>query len=156
MSFDTIQGLGRSLREGRTTARKIAQDAIAAYTARIASLVQLLSHLADASLLPGVPSVLRPLVALLHLVQAKEAAGQERAAGAHLFASGGCGAQQQEHLAHLIDAQERGLRVFADFAAVHCTELAQMTSAKGEASVDGRPAWHQGNSRRASSWLSHR
>ncbi len=96
-----------------------AQDAIAAYTARIASLVQLLSHLADASLLPGVPSVLRPLVALLHLVQAKEAAGQERAAGAHLFASGGCGAQQQaqqEHLAHLIDAQERGLRVFADFA----------------------------------------
>lgn len=48
------------------------------------------------------------------------------------------------------------LRVFADFAAVHCTELAQMTSAKGEASVDGRPAWHHGNSRRASSWLSHR
>jgi len=48
------------------------------------------------------------------------------------------------------------LRVFADFAAAHCTELAQLTSAKGQASVDGRPAWHHGNSRRASSWLSHR
>ncbi|MCK6376758.1 MAG: hypothetical protein L6Q69_22040, partial [Zoogloea sp.] len=48
------------------------------------------------------------------------------------------------------------LRVFADFAAAICTELSQMTDAKGQASVDGRPAWHQGNSRRASSWLSHR
>lgn len=93
-----------------------AQDAIARYTALIASLVQLLSHVADASLLPGVS---RPLVALLHLVQAKEAAGQERAAGARLFASGqgdACDAAAQERLAHLIDAQERGLRVFADFA----------------------------------------
>ncbi len=48
------------------------------------------------------------------------------------------------------------LRVFADFAAAHCTELAKATDAKGQASADGRPAWHQGNSRRASSWLIHR
>lgn len=48
------------------------------------------------------------------------------------------------------------LRVFADFAAELCTELAQLTSAKGQSSVDGRPAWHHGNSRRASSWLAHR
>lgn len=48
------------------------------------------------------------------------------------------------------------LRVFAEFAAAVCTELAQVTDAKGQASVDGRPAWHHGNSRRASSWLSHR
>jgi LysR family transcriptional regulator, regulator for bpeEF and oprC len=48
------------------------------------------------------------------------------------------------------------LRVFADFAATLCTELAQVTDALGHASVDGRPAWHHGNSRRASSWLSHR
>lgn len=48
------------------------------------------------------------------------------------------------------------LRVFADFAAAHCTDLAKLTTAKGQASVDGRPAWHHGNSRRASSWLAHR
>ena len=48
------------------------------------------------------------------------------------------------------------LRVFADFAAALCTELAQLTSAKGQSSVDGRPAWHHGNGRRASSWLAHR
>lgn len=48
------------------------------------------------------------------------------------------------------------LRVFADFAALHCTELAGVANANGHASVDGRPAWHHGNSRRASSWLSHR
>jgi len=47
------------------------------------------------------------------------------------------------------------LRVFADFAGALCTELSQMTDAKGQASVDGRPAWHQGNGRRAASWLSH-
>lgn len=93
-----------------------AQDAIAAFTQCIAGMVRLLSHLADASLLPGVPSVSRPLVALLHLVQAKEAAGQERAAGARLFASGRCDAAGQERMAHLIDAQERNLRVFAGLA----------------------------------------
>jgi DNA-binding transcriptional LysR family regulator len=48
------------------------------------------------------------------------------------------------------------LRVFADFAAAHCAELAKTATAKGQANVDGRPAWHHGNSRRASSWLTHR
>jgi hypothetical protein len=103
----------RAAIEARQTS---AQDAIAAFTQRIAGMVRLLSHVADASLLPGVPSVSRPLVALLHVVQAKEAAGQERAAGAHLFASGRCDAAGQERIAHLIDAQDHGLRVFAGFA----------------------------------------
>ena len=48
------------------------------------------------------------------------------------------------------------LRVFAEFAAAQCSELSQAGPAKGQSSVDGRPAWHQGNSRRASSWLAHR
>lgn len=48
------------------------------------------------------------------------------------------------------------LRVFADFVAAHCAELAQSTSAKGQASVDARPGWHHGSGRRASSWLNHR
>jgi DNA-binding transcriptional LysR family regulator len=48
------------------------------------------------------------------------------------------------------------LRVFADFVVGHCAKLATLTNAKGQSSVDGRPAWHHGNSRRASSWLAHR
>ncbi len=48
------------------------------------------------------------------------------------------------------------LRVFADFITAHCAELAQLASAKGQSSVDGRPGWHFGSSRRASSWLTHR
>lgn len=48
------------------------------------------------------------------------------------------------------------LRVFADFITARCAELAQQTRAKGEASVDGRPPWHPGRNRRASSWLTHR
>ncbi|ACB33585.1 transcriptional regulator, LysR family [Leptothrix cholodnii SP-6] len=48
------------------------------------------------------------------------------------------------------------LRVFADFVVTCCTELAQLTSARGQSSVDGRPAWHHGSGRRASSWLTHR
>ena len=106
-----LEGLAaqRAAIEARQTS---AQGAIAAYSQLIAGMVRLISHVADASLLPCVS---RPLVALLHLVQAKEAAGQERAAGARMFASGQCDAAEQERIAHLIDAQERGLRVFADF-----------------------------------------
>jgi LysR family transcriptional regulator, regulator for bpeEF and oprC len=48
------------------------------------------------------------------------------------------------------------LRVFADFVFACFSELAQLTSAKGQASVDRRPAWHRGSGRRASSWLTHR
>ncbi|MEY4748949.1 MAG: hypothetical protein RIQ60_1163 [Pseudomonadota bacterium] len=48
------------------------------------------------------------------------------------------------------------LRVFADFATNRCAELASLAIAKGQASVENRPAWHLGNSRRASNWLSHR
>jgi hypothetical protein len=90
-----------------------AQEAVAAFSRLIAGMVELISHEADAALLP---SASRLLVSLLHLVQAKEAAGQERAVGAQLFASGMSDAQQQERIVHLIEAQERSLKVFADFS----------------------------------------
>ena len=90
-----------------------AQEAVAAFSRLIAGMVELISREADAALLP---SASRLLVSLLHLVQAKEAAGQERAVGAQLFASGVHDAAQQERLAHLIDAQERGLKVFSEFS----------------------------------------
>src|SRR5690606_14957273 len=62
------------------------------------------------------PGTSRLMVALVHLVQGKEAAGQERAVGAQLFASGVADEAEQQRIIHLIDAQERSLRVFEEFA----------------------------------------
>lgn len=89
-----------------------AHDAVAAYSRLIAGLVELIFLVADATLLPGVTG---PLVAFVHLVQSTEAAGQERAVGAQLFAAGANHEGQQQRIAHLIAAQERSLQVFADF-----------------------------------------
>lgn len=88
-------------------------DCVAAYSHLIAGLVELVFHVADAA---GLPSVSRLLVALLHLVQAQEQAAQERAVGALLFASGSIVEAHQQRVIHLIDAQERSLRVFGEFA----------------------------------------
>ncbi|WP_348752593.1 nitrate- and nitrite sensing domain-containing protein, partial [uncultured Aquincola sp.] len=90
-----------------------AAASVAAYSRLIAGPVELVFHIADAARLPAAS---RLLVALLHLVQANEAAGQERALGAVLFASGRCAELQQQRVLHLIDAQERSLQVFTDFA----------------------------------------
>jgi hypothetical protein len=90
-----------------------AHAAVAAFSRLIAGLVELLFLVADATLHPGVS---RLLVAFVHLVQGKEAAGQERAVGSLLFASGLCDEAQQQRVIHLIDAQDRSLRVFEDFA----------------------------------------
>ncbi|APW39422.1 antitermination regulator [Rhodoferax koreense] len=90
-----------------------APDAVAAYSHLIAGLIELVFHVADAS---AVPSVSRLLVAMLHLVQAQEEAGQERAVGALLYASGVGAEAHQQRVVHLIEAQERSLQVFAEFA----------------------------------------
>ncbi len=90
-----------------------AHDSVAAYSHLIAGLIELVFHVADAA---GLPSVSRMLVALLHLVQAEEEAGQERALGALLYASGSSNEAHQQRVIHLIDAQERSLRVFSEFA----------------------------------------
>ncbi|MBQ1762685.1 MAG: nitrate- and nitrite sensing domain-containing protein, partial [Aquincola sp.] len=79
-----------------------AAASVAAYSRLIAGPVELVFHIADAARLPAAS---RLLVALLHLVQANEAAGQERALGAVLFASGRCAEPQQQRVLHLIDAQ---------------------------------------------------
>jgi DNA-binding transcriptional LysR family regulator len=48
------------------------------------------------------------------------------------------------------------LRVFVDFVTAFFGDMVQMTSAGGGPSVEGRPPWHFGSARRASSWLHHR
>ncbi|RZL01070.1 MAG: ANTAR domain-containing protein [Rubrivivax sp.] len=90
-----------------------AHDAVAAFSRVIAGLLELIFHVADAALHPEVS---RLLVAFVHLLQGKEAAGQERAVGAPMFASGSCSEAQQQRIVHLIDAQERSLQVFEEFA----------------------------------------
>ncbi|MDO9437256.1 MAG: nitrate- and nitrite sensing domain-containing protein [Hydrogenophaga sp.] len=90
-----------------------AHDTVAAFSHLIAGLIELVFHIADTAVLP---SISRLLVAFLHLVQAQEEAGQERAVGALLYASGRVDEAQQQRVVHLIDAQERSLRVFTEFA----------------------------------------
>lgn len=90
-----------------------ASDAVAAFSRVIAGLVELIFHLADAA--PN-PDVSRLLVAFVHLVQGKEAAGQERAVGAQLYASGLCTEALQQRVVQLIEAQERSLHLFEEFA----------------------------------------
>lgn len=109
MGLDVLDGL-RTQIEQRTLG---AHDAVAAYSRLIAGLVELIFHVADTTAHPGIS---RLLVAFLHLVQSKEAAGQERAVGALLYASGRGDEAQQQRLIHLIDAQESSLRVFEEFA----------------------------------------
>lgn len=141
-----------------------AADSVAAYSRLIAGPVELIFHIADAARLPGAS---RLLVALLHLVQANEAAGQERALGALLFASGRCDEAQQQRVMHLIDAQERSLQVFTDFTegalrsaweqqqlapeAARLERLRRMlATAKADAPLDSRhsDAWFDASSAR--------
>ncbi len=107
-----LQGL-RALRHLADLNQVSAHDVVAGFSRVIAGLVELVFHLADAA---AEPAISRLLVAFVHLVQGKEAAGQERALGAQLFASGRCDDDEQQRIVHLIDAQEHSLQVFADFA----------------------------------------
>lgn len=109
LDLDALADLRRRIAQRAPSAH----DAVAAFSRLIAGMVELVFHVADAAALPGIS---RLLVAFVHLVQGKEAAGQERAVGAQLFACGTCDDAEQQRIIHLIDAQERSLSVFAEFA----------------------------------------
>lgn len=87
-------------------------DAVGAFSRVIAGLIELVFQLADGA---NDPSISRLLVALVHLFQVKESAGQERAVGAHLLASGQCASGEQQRFIHLIEAQERAAEVLLEF-----------------------------------------
>ena len=84
------------------------------------------------------PSISRFLIALFHLIQGKEYAGQERATGAVAFAAGHIGADQKQSIEYLIEMQEQAFSSFEAFgedtrrdwkalqALLPITELAQM------------------------------
>jgi hypothetical protein len=87
-------------------------DAVAAFSRVIAGLIELVFVLADGA---NEPAISHLLVTLVHLLQVKEAAGQERAVGSQLLASGVCTEVEQQRFIHLIDAQERAVDVLLDF-----------------------------------------
>lgn len=88
-------------------------ESLAAFSRLIAGLISMIFEVADAAVDPGIS---RMLVALFNLVEGKEWAGQERAVGALMFGSGRCDGPLRERILHLIEAQERSIRVFLEFA----------------------------------------
>lgn len=109
LDLDALASLRQQVEQRNPTAH----EAVAAFSRLIAGLLELIFHVADAARHPGIT---RLLVAFVHLVQGKEAAGQERAVGAQLFASGLSDEAEQQRIIHLIDAQERSLGVFEEYA----------------------------------------
>ncbi|MFQ3789343.1 nitrate- and nitrite sensing domain-containing protein [Halomonas sp. A29] len=79
-------------------------DATQAFNQLVSALLSVVFEVADTA---GDPEVTLALVAIFHLMQGKELAGQERACGAYGFTSGGFDDAHCQLLLHLIDAQQR-------------------------------------------------
>jgi hypothetical protein len=88
-------------------------ECIQAYSRLISGLISLIFNLADTVIDPRISNL---LVALFNLVQGKELAGQERAVGSFVFASGAIEADHQQKVLHLIENQQRLFEIFCDFA----------------------------------------
>lgn len=84
-----------------------------AFSRLIAGLLNVVFEAADSATDPGIT---RALVAMFNFMQGKEFAGQERAFGVAMFASGYVDAARQHHWQHLIESQQACFQVFADFA----------------------------------------
>lgn len=88
-------------------------QATAAYVRLVAGLLSVVFEAADTA---ADPDVSRRLVGLFNFMQGKELAGQERATGGGLYASGVADQAAQQRLVHMIESQERCFEVFLDFA----------------------------------------
>ncbi|MBL8485197.1 MAG: nitrate- and nitrite sensing domain-containing protein [Rhodocyclaceae bacterium] len=86
---------------------------IEAYGEVIGCLLAVVIEAVDSA---GDPAISRLLVALFHLMQGKELAGQERALGVVAFSTGHIPREQQTRLLDLIDREERSFAVFMEFA----------------------------------------
>lgn len=88
-------------------------EVIQGFSEVIASLLAVVVEAVDSA---GDPAISRLLVALFHLMQGKELAGQERALGVVAFSTGQLAPDRQAHLLDLIDGEERSFAVFLEFA----------------------------------------
>lgn len=123
-----LQGLDAlpALRQQIDALRWTARQATDAYVQLIAGLLAVVFEAADSAC---DPEVSRLLVALFNFMQGKEFAGQERATGSALFASGQAEACEQQRLLHLIESQERCLQVFREFSSPEIAALWERTQA---------------------------
>jgi hypothetical protein len=105
-----------------------------AYIKLIAGLLAVVFEAADSA---ADPAISRLLVALFNHMQGKEWAGQERAVGTAMWASGQADADTRQRLQHLIESQDKCLRVFADFAPPEVLQLtARPTHARHQAELE--------------------
>lgn len=102
------------LREAIRTRQCSGAHSMQAYTQRVSALLALIFEVADVAV---DPEVSRQLVALFNLIQGKEFAGQERAAGAGALAAGRCSDEGVQRLQHLQEQQELCLQRFESFCA---------------------------------------
>lgn len=89
------------------------QQSTRAYSRLVGAWMSLVFEVADVA---GDAEITRLLVALFNLTHAKELAGQERALGSALFASGQVDDESRQQVQDLIDSQVRGLSAFSHFA----------------------------------------
>ncbi len=111
LALHALDGLP-ALRATIAGARCTAGEATERFTQAIAALLALVFDAAD---IAADPAISRLLVALFNLMQGKEFAGQERAAGAAAFAGGGGGNAAEADVLHLIELQESCFERFAAF-----------------------------------------
>ncbi|MGQ9369005.1 nitrate- and nitrite sensing domain-containing protein [Azospirillum sp. ST 5-10] len=112
---DALQALdGLAALRGRIAALAPAPlDAVAAFTGLVGRLLAVVFEAAD---IAADPAMSRALVALVHFIQGKEYAGQERANAGAAFSRGVFDDADRRCLLHLMAAQERAFGVFAEFA----------------------------------------
>lgn len=114
--LDALPGLRQRVESLSWTSRQ----ATDAYARLVTGLLAVVFEAADSA---TDPEVSRLLVALFNFMQGKEFAGQERAVGSALFATGRAEAGEQQRLLHLIESQERCLQVFVEFASAEVEAL---------------------------------
>jgi hypothetical protein len=107
-----LDALG-ALRERVDTLAWTTRQSTEAYVRLVAGLLAVVFEAADSA---SDPEISRLLVALFNFMQGKEFAGQERASGSALFASGRAESGEQQRLLHFIESQERCLQAFCEFA----------------------------------------
>ena len=112
ITLDALDGLAL-LRE-RIAARSLGpREATADFIRLIAGLLAVVFEAVDSA---SDPAISRALVAMFHFMQGKEYAGQERALGSAVFASGRIDAPGHQQWRHLIQQQHVCLDVFKEYA----------------------------------------
>jgi len=106
----TLDGLP-ALRQGVVAQSLSPKEATSAFVKLVTGLLAVVFEAADSA---TDPEVSRALVAMFNFMQGKEFAGQERALGAGVFASGHGDAAAQQQWRHLIDSQQACFQVFGD------------------------------------------